>query len=104
MFDYRTKNSIVKIIPMLLGKIYGEVKGLRTGGEPDGIYYDYTTGKLEDNANLKVRLTKNINNALSGVAGSSLDRFIGLLDENNELDEETKKNIKATLLGHLHLE
>ncbi len=101
MFDYRTKNSIVKIIPMLLGKIYGEVKGLRTGGDPDGIYYDYTTGKLEDNANLKVRLTKNINNALSGVAGSNLDRFIGLLDENNELDEETKKNIKATLLGHL---
>lgn len=101
MFDYRTKNSIVKIIPMLLGKIYGEVKGLRTGGEPDGIYYDYTTGKLEDNANLKVRLTKNINNALSGVAGSNLDRFIGLLDENNELDEESKKNIKATLLGHL---
>lgn len=101
MFDYRTKNSIVKIIPMLLGKIYGEVKGLRTGGEPDGIYYDYTTGKLEDNVNLKVRLTKNINNALSGVAGSNLDRFIGLLDENNELDEETKKNIKATLLGHL---
>lgn len=101
MFDYRTKNSIVKIIPMLLGKIYGEVKGLRTGGEPDGIYYDYTTGKLEDNANLKVRLTKNINNALSGVAGSNLERFISLLDENNELDEETKKNIKATLLGHL---
>lgn len=101
MFDYRTKNSIVKIIPMLLGKIYGEVKGLRTGGDPDGIYYDYTTGKLEDNANLKVRLTKNINNALSGVAGSNLDRFIGLLDETGELDEETKKNIKATLLGHL---
>lgn len=102
-FDYRTKNSIVKIIPMILSKIYGEVKSLRTGEDPSGVYYDYTSGKLEDNIKIKDRFKNNIKAALSGVAGSNLNTIIDMLDndEENKLDDETKNNLKSALLGYL---
>lgn len=102
-FDYRTKNSIVKIIPMILSKIYGEVKSLRTGEDPSGVYYDYTSGKLEDKSKIKDRFKSNVKAALSGVAGTNLNTIINMLDndEENKLDEETKNNLKSALLGYL---
>ncbi len=102
-FDYRTKNSIVKIIPMLLSKIYGEVRASRTGEEPSGIYYDYTTGRLEENNNIKNRFKNNIKAGLSGVAGANLDSLMNMLenDEDGKLDEKTRNEYKSAILSHL---
>lgn len=102
-FDFRTKNSIVKVIPMILSKIYGEVRSLRTGEEPSGIYYDYTSGKLEENKNIKKRLKNNIKAALSGVAGSNLENIMSMLenDEDGNLDEATKNEYKSAILSYL---
>ena len=102
-FDYRTKNSIVKIIPMLLSKIYGEVRATRTGEEPSGIYYDYTTGRLEENTNIKSRLKNNIKAGLAGVAGANLDFLMNMLenDEDGKLDEQTRNEYKSAILSHL---
>lgn len=102
-FDYRTKNSIVKIIPMLLSKIYGEVRASRTGEDPSGVYYDYTTGKLEENKNIKNRLKNNIKAGLSGVAGANLNSLLDMLDndEDGKLDEDTRNEYKSAILSHL---
>lgn len=44
IFDNRAHTSLVKIIPGLLNKIYGEVKSARDGSAPDSneLVYDYT--------------------------------------------------------------
>lgn len=102
-FDYRTKNSIVKIIPMLLSKIYGEVRASRTGEDPSGVYYDYTTGKLEENNNIKARFKNNIKGGLAGVAGANLESIMNMLEneEDGKLDESTKNDFKSAILSHL---
>ena len=102
-FDYRTKNSIVKIIPMLLSKIYGEIRATRTGEDPKGIYYDYTTGKLEESNSIKSRFKNNIKGGLAGVAGSNLETIMKMLEneEDGKLDEETKNDFKSAILSHL---
>lgn len=49
MFDMRTKDSITKIIPGLLSKIFSEVKGIRTGKftpDNDETLYDHDTSSF----------------------------------------------------------
>jgi len=44
IFDVRTKDSIVKVIPGLLSKIHAEVRSIRTGEEVSELKYNFTKG------------------------------------------------------------
>jgi len=49
LFDKRVHSSIVKVIPGLLSKIYGEVKSLRTGDnkpKDNELYYDHDSSRF----------------------------------------------------------
>jgi len=103
VFDYRTKNSIVKVIPNLLSKIYQEVKGMRTGEVSEGVYFDYNTGKLQEDSNVKEQLLKDTAVTFQGAAGANLDRFTSLLERggDKEFTDEEKNHIKGVIVGHL---
>ena len=101
MFDYKTKNSIVKIIPSLLGKIYGAVESIRTGKEPDNIYYDYTTGKIEKSSGFKKRIEDKVGLALDTNVKGEMDKFLSIIDKDNEFSDKTSKNIKSAIINHL---
>ena len=101
MFDYKTKNSIVKIIPSLLGKIYGAVESIRTGKEPDNIYYDYTTGKIEKSSGFKKRIEDKVGLALDTNVKGEMDKFLSIIDKDNEFSDKTNKNIKSAIINHL---
>ena len=101
MFDYKTKNSIVKIIPSLLGKIYGAVESIRTGKEPDNVYYDYTTGKIEKSSGFKKRIEDKVGLALDTNVKGEMDKFLSIIDKDNEFSDKTSKNIKSAIINHL---
>lgn len=101
MFDYKTKNSIVKIIPSLLGKIYGAVESIRTGKEPDNVYYDYTTGKIEKSSGFKKSIEDKIGLALDTNVKGEMDKFLSIIDKDNEFSDKTSKNIKSAIINHL---
>ena len=101
MFDYKTKNSIVKIIPSLLGKIYGAVESIRTGKEPDNVYYDYTTGKIEKSSGFKKRIEDKVGLALDTNVKGEMDKFLSIIDKDNEFSDKTNKNIKSAIINHL---
>lgn len=100
-FDYKTKNSISKIIPSLLGKIYGEVRSIRTGEAPVSIYYDYSTGKLEETNSIESRVSRKIDMALQSTAGTELDNFLDMIDSGGNIKDKGRGNIKASLLSYL---
>ena len=80
LFDYKTKNSIVKIIPSILGKIYGEVKSIRTGNDPVKIYYDYSTGKLEESTSFGSRIEGKVKLALDTNVQGEVNKFLSITD------------------------
>lgn len=68
IFDNRTKDSIVKVIPGLLSKIYGELKANRIGGSASKheLTYNFETQEFTNSAkdflDTKKKLIKNFNN------------------------------------------
>ncbi len=103
IFDYRTKNSIVKVIPSLLSKIYTEVNGIRTGKTGEGLYFDYDTGKIQKESTVKENILRDTAVTFQGAAGGNLDRFTSLLEDSNgeEFTPEAKNHIKGVIVGHL---
>ena len=101
LFDYKTKNSIVKIIPSILGKIYGEVKAIRTGDEPVKIYYDYSTGKLEESTTFGKRIEGKVKLALDTNVQGEINKFLSIVDKEGTMSESTNNNIMAALIDHL---
>lgn len=102
-FDYRTKNSIVKVIPGLLSKIHSEIKSMRTGEPAEDMYFDYNTGKLQNESNVKDNLLKDTAVTFQGAAGANLDDFMSLIERGggDEFGEDAKINIKGVIIGHL---
>lgn len=101
LFDYKTKNSIVKIIPSILGKIYGEVKSIRTGTDPVKIYYDYSTGKLEESTSFGSRIEGKVKLALDTNVQGEVNKFLSIIDKDGEMSNSTNNNIMAALIDHL---
>jgi hypothetical protein len=90
VYDIRTKDSIVKIIPGLLAKIYGEVKTLRSATVKGGdnlatgneVHYDTDTGTFKTVVQFKSSIKTDYKKKMATAIGIYLDSFIGRLTEN----------------------
>lgn len=100
MFDNRTKNSIVKIIPNLLSKMYIELRGIRTGEDSSGLFYDYNTSTIRSRNNIKDNMLKDASRALHNSAGGNLDRISRLVKDDTLTDEDLS-DFRKSILTHV---
>ena len=79
MFDVRTKDSINKVIPGLLGNIYSEVKGIRTGKftpDDDAVIYDHHKGVFTTSNTHIDKIKSSLKHTIKSKTDYALNSFI----------------------------
>lgn len=85
IFDGRAHASIVKVIPGLLSKIYGEVKSIRTKSstpEKNEVYFDHEHHTFTSKRGLIANAKAELSTRLSGNVMNHIKNFISLLNSN----------------------
>lgn len=105
MLDIRTKDSINKIIPGLLSKIYGEVKATRLkDGSPIGheLYYDHTSSQFLDKrlfiGSIKKNVALKMNRAVTYPADSLINKY--QTDAGIQFSNEDKAKFRKSIVKY----
>ncbi len=104
LFDGRAHNSIVKIIPGLLSKIYGEVKSLRTNTKPEDneIFFDPETDTFRTKKEYKEKITTELSNTINRNSTTHISNVMELLkDHGLKVSKEEEKQISSSLLNYM---
>lgn len=101
IFDVRTKNSIVEVIPGLLSKIYGELKTKRVGGTPEDneIRYNSDERKFLSSKDYSKNFNDTIKNKVNKAANNDVEEFINLLVDEGGLYIKNKSDHKLISKG-----
>ena len=103
IFDTRVKTSIVEIIPNILSKIFGEIRSLRTGEEPQEYRYDWRKRELVIAKELRKRVRSELRETIST---NNAPRYIeqvvdSIMEANPDLTGADRGLIRRRLLDAL---
>lgn len=104
VFNNSTQTSIVKIIPGLLSKIYGEIKTIRSGGgnpEDFELAYDYNRQTLVTKQDLKSNFLKDTSIRLKSYTASSVKDILDLYSEYGSFKDHELDAINSSLISYL---
>lgn len=104
VFNNSTQTSIVKIIPGLLSKIYGEVKSIRSGGgnpEDFELAYDYNRQTLVTKQALKDNFLKDTSLRLKSYTETSVRSILDLYSEYGSFKDNELDAINSSLISYL---
>lgn len=104
VFNSSTQTSIVKIIPGLLSKIYGEVKSIRSGGgnpEDFELTYDYNRQTLVTKQDLKDNFLKDTSIRLKSYTATSVKDILDLYSEYGSFKDHELDAINSSLISYL---
>jgi hypothetical protein len=103
VFNNSTQTSIVKIIPGLLSKIYGEVKSIRSGGNPEDfeLAYDYNRQTLVTKQALKYNFLKDTSARLKSYTATSVKSILDLYSEYGSFKDHELDAINSSLISYL---
>lgn len=104
IFDYRIHDTIVKTIPGLLSKIYGEVKGIRTGENPEDndLHFDRASDKFKTTKTIKKDFQDKATKILSNNIGQPMLSFISrLVPKGKRLNPNDEQTLASGLLQYL---
>lgn len=104
VFNNSTQTSIVKIIPGLLSKIYGEVKSIRSGGgnpEDFELTYDYNRQTLVTKQDLKSNFLKDTSLRLKSYTETSVRSILDLYSEYGSFKDNELDAINSSLISYL---
>jgi len=97
LFDGRAYNSLTKVIPGLLSKIYGEIKSFRTGTKPSDneLTYDFTRDKFIKKKNSVTNFKKEVTRTLEHTSANALDNIIGLFVRYGNYKVNSKEDVQV---------
>ena len=103
IFNYRTQNSIIKVIPNLLSKIYGAVEGLRTGTDPQGheVTWNDATDKFETKDQIAAGVKAKVRKSVSDKMGYSLTNMLERIDPKKKLSPDEQSIVMSSLVKYL---
>lgn len=104
VFNNSTQTSIVKIIPGLLSKIYGEIKSIRSGGgnpEDFELAYDYNRQTLVTKQELKSNFLKDTSIRLKSFTATSVKDILDLYGEYGSFKDHELDAINSSLISYL---
>ena len=104
VFNNSTQTSIVKIIPGLLSKLYGEVKSIRSGGgnpEDFELAYDYNRQTLVTKQDLKDNFLKDTSLRLKSYTETSVRSILDLYSEYGSFKDNELDAINSSLISYL---
>lgn len=105
IFDGRAHSSITKIIPGLLSKIYGEVKAIRTGNNPNDneVYFDHKKNTFSTKAQIKADIKKDVSVRLNKNTSYYMESIITNLEQSSgKILTANEKNIfRKALIKYL---
>jgi len=110
IFDGRAHTSLTKVIPGLLGKLYGVVKAIHdkdSKPEDNELHYDDRTDTFKTTADVKEDIKNIVSRATENISKPVLDQIIDLLKEEGELDVKDKKsnsNLYSGLMSYAYSE
>lgn len=84
IFDNRAHQALVKVIPMLLGKIYGEIKSIRTGDtspENNEIYYDNKTESFLTSKQIVKNAKQSVSSAVNNTVRKNVTTLLNFVIE-----------------------
>ena len=102
-FDSKTQQSIVKIIPDLLSKIYSEVKASRVGGEAENheLTWDYNRQKLVNRAVFKSNIVKDYKRLATLKVSNPLGQLVGSISKFGKFTKEEKADLATAIVTFL---
>lgn len=105
IFDGRAHQAIVKVIPGLLSKIYGELKAARAGGKPEDheVVWDNKTDGFSTTKKMAANAIKDIKTNFAAYAGYYASSFTGMLTEygGGQLSKTETNMINRALVAYL---
>lgn len=103
VFDNRTQTSIVKVIPGLLNKIYGELRSKRDGSDPDSheLIYDYTRQTLTSKNQYISNFKSDYKKKLKARTDYDIKVILGYYKEYGGFKEDELDIIGACLLSYI---
>lgn len=105
IFDGRAHQAIVKVIPGLLSKIYGELKAARAGGKPEDheVVWDNKTDGFNTTKKMATNALKDIKKNFANGAGYYATSFSGMLTEygGGQLSKTEINMINRALVAYL---
>lgn len=104
IFDIRFKDTVVKVIPGLLGMILGEIKATRLGGDAGdhSVTFDHTSQSFMNQKDMKLHLTKSIATKFKQKVGGSLSTIMDLFKKSGGADNLTANEFKSALVQYLY--
>lgn len=103
-FNNATQTSIVKIIPGLLSKIYGEVKTIRSGGgDPEGyeLVYDYNRQRFSTRSEFKQNFIGDTEARLKSYTRFSLQDLLSKYEENGDFTKDELSVLGNSLISYV---
>jgi predicted chitinase len=110
IYDVRTKDSIVKIIPGLLSKIHAEVKSIRMGTVTDPnlspekheMFYDTDSSTFKTKDEFKTQFKTQLKNKIARNSGIYVNSFIDkLVDNGLTLNAKNRQAISSALVSYV---
>jgi len=105
-FDNRTKTSIIKVIPELLGKIYATLKSSTIAGKgksADELSYNHVTDKFETRKDIVKNIRSEVRSNTENGTAVHAEGIINLLEKHGEikLDSPSKSKVREALLRYV---
>lgn len=105
VFDNRTKDSIVKVIPTLLAKIHSEIKSLRLKDKDPSqheLSFNYKTQEFQTRDNMIGSIKDDMNNRIKNNIGYSLKSLEDILVNIGKMNRTLVKEFKSNLIKYLY--
>lgn len=105
IFDNRTRDSIVKVIPTLLAKIHAEIKSLRMRDiEPSQheLSFNYKTQEFQTKDIMISSIKDDMNNRIKNNIGYSLESIENMLVNIGKMNKTLAKEFKPNLIKYLY--
>lgn len=105
IFDNRTKDSIVKVIPTLLAKIHAEIKSLRMKDKDPSqheLSFNYKTQEFQTKDVMISSIKDDMNNRIKNNIGYSLKSLEDMLVTKGKMNRTLAKEFKSNLIKYLY--
>lgn len=105
IFDNRTKDSIVKVIPTLLAKIHAEIKSLRMKDKDPSqheLRFNYKTQEFQTKDVMISSIKDDMNNRIKNNIGYSLKSLEDMLVTKGKMNKTLAKEFKSNLIKYLY--
>ena len=105
IFDNRTKDSIVKVIPTLLAKIHAEIKSLRMKDKDPSqheLSFNYKTQEFQTKDVMISSIKDDMNSRIKNNIGYSLKSLEDMLVTKGKMNRTLAKEFKSNLIKYLY--